>query len=292
MRPAAFEYFDPRTTDEALGLLDRFGDEAKVLAGGLSLVSLMKLRLAAPAYLIDIGRIPAFSYIEEHEDGGLRIGPLTTYRTIETSSLVRSRSPIVAETAGGIGDPQVRNRGTIGGNICHADPAGDYGPVVRALEAEFTAVSLDGQRVLSVDDFFLDVFTTPLEAGELMTEIKIPPMPPNTGQKFLKLTPRSGAAPIVSAAVVMTIENGNVCKSLRIALGAAGPTPARARESEQALIGEPVTVETIERAAAAVSSDIEPSSDIHASAGYRREMAAVVTRRALQEAFARAGGAQ
>jgi carbon-monoxide dehydrogenase medium subunit len=290
MRPAKFEYFDPDSTGEALTLLEKYGADARVLAGGLSLVSLMKLRLLQPAQIIDIGKIPGFSYIKEGQDGGLSVGALTDYYTIETSSLAQSLCPILAETAAGIGDPQVRNRGTIGGNVCQADPAGDYPPVILALDAELTALSASGERTIPASEFFLDVYTTALEPAELLTGIRVSAMPPNTGQSFLKLTYKSGAAPIVSAAVVMTLDNGNVCKAVRIALAAVAATPVRAEETEAALLGKPVTDELIKDAAERVSGAIDPTSDVHATAGYRKDMAAVVTRRALQAAFSRAGG--
>ena len=289
MRPARFEYFDPHTTEEALDLLERHGEDAKVLAGGLSLVSLMKLRLVTPAYIIDISKIPGFSYVVENDDGGLNLGALTTYRTIEESSLARSRCPVLIETAAGIGDPQVRNRGTIGGNVCQADPVGDYPPVMLALDAELTAVSSTGDRTFAASDFFLDLYTTPLEFGELLRDIRIPAMPPNTGQCYIKLTYKSGAAPIVSAAAVVTLEDENVCKTVRIVLGAVGPTPVRAEAAERLLLGKRLTPEVIEQACARVADEIDPSSDVHASSGYRKDMAGVMTSRALSEAVIRAG---
>lgn len=290
MRPAKFEYFDPHTTDEALSLLERYGEDAKVLAGGLSLVPLMRLRLSAPRYVIDITKLPNLSYVLENGDGGLSIGALTTHYTIETSTLIKSRCPILSETASGIGDTQVRNRGTIGGNLSHADPACDYGPVILSLNAELKAMSSKGERIIKASNFFIDLYTTPLEPVELLTEVKLPLMFPNTGQAYLKLTQRSGDFPIASAAVVMTLEKGNVCKAIGVALGAVAPTPVKARETEKALLGKTVTDKLIEEASELASSEITPSTDIHASAEYREEMARVMTRRALKEAFSRAGG--
>jgi carbon-monoxide dehydrogenase medium subunit len=291
MRPAKFEYFDPRTIDEALDLLGKYGEEAKVLAGGLSLLPLMRFRLATPGYIVDISKIPGLSHIVERTEGGLRIGALTPYFTIETSNLVRSSCPVVAETAANIGDPQVRNRGTIGGNLCHADPAGDYGPVMRSLDAELKMVGLKGERVLSAADFLIDMYTPALKPDELLTEIMVARMPKRTGQSYLKLNYKTGATPIVSAAVVMTLEDGDVCKAVRVVLGAVGAVAIEAEETEQALLGKAVTDRLINDAADLAANSIEPVADFHASADYRSAMAKVVTRRALNEAFAKARGA-
>lgn len=290
MRPTKFEYFDPHTVDEALNLLEGYGDEAKVLAGGLSLVSLIKLRLTTPKYIVDITKIPNLSYVIENSDGGLTIGALTSHYTLETSSLVKSRCPLLSEVASGLGDTQVRNRGTMGGNLCHADPACEYLPVVLALNAELKAVSSKGERTIKAADFFLDLLTTSLKPAELLTEVKVPPMLPNTGEAYLKLTRRSGDFPIVAVAVVMTLDRGNVCKAISVGLGSVAPTPIRAEETEKALLGKTVNDKLIDEASELASQRIKPSPDIHASAEYRTEMTKVMTRRALKEAFIRAGG--
>jgi len=290
MRPAKFEYFDPHTIDEALNLLETYGEEAKILAGGLSLVPTMKLRLAVPRYVIDITRIPTLSYIVENNDGGLRIGALTTYYTLASSPIVQSKFPILVEVANGLGSPQIRNRGTLGGNICHADPACDFVPPMLALNAEFKAASSKGERIIKSSNFFFDFFKTLLKPSELLTEIRIPPLLPKTGGAYLKLTQRSGDFAIVSAAAVMSLDQKEVCKTISIGLGSVGPTAMRAEQAEKFLLGKTVTDKLIEESSELATKGIKPSSDIHASAEYRTEMTKVITKRALKEAFIRARG--
>jgi len=290
MRPAKFEYFDPHTVDEVLKLLETYGEEAKILAGGLSLVPTMKLRLAVPRYVIDITRIPTLSYVVENNDGGLRIGALTTYYTLASSPIVLSKCPILVEVANGLGSPQIRNRGTLGGNICHADPACDFVPPMLALNAEFKAVSSKGERIIESSHFFLDFFKTLLKPSELLTEIRIPPLLPKTGGAYLKLTQRSGDFAIVSAAAIMSVDQKNVCKAIGIGLGSVGPTAMRAEQTEKSLLGKTVTDKLIEESSELATRGIKPSSDIHASAEYRTEMTKVIAKRALKEAFKRARG--
>ncbi|MCC7413288.1 MAG: xanthine dehydrogenase family protein subunit M [Gammaproteobacteria bacterium] len=285
MRPARFEYADPRTVAEAVSLLARWGDEAKVLAGGLSLVSMMKLRLLAPTHIVDLRNVPGCAGIEATGDGGLSVGALATYRTLETSAPARSRCPMLAATAAGIGDPQVRNRGTIGGNLCHADPAGDFPPVILALGAELTAVSAQGERRIQARSFFRDFFTTALEPGELLTAITIPPLPAHTGQCYRKLQSRSGAPTLVSAAAVVTLADDGACAAVSLVLGAVGATPVRAARAEGALRGQRLSAELIDEACHLIAGEIEPISDFRASAQYRRDMAAVIAGRALTRAL-------
>ena len=290
MRPAKFEYFDPHTVGEALNLLERYGSETKVLAGGLSLVPLMKLRLAIPKYTVDITKIPNLSYVIENSDGGLSIGALTTHYILETSSLVKSKCPLLSEAASSLGDTQVRNRGTIGGNLCHGDPACEYPPVILALNAELKTVSSKGERTIKAADFFLDLFRTSLKPAELLTEVKVPPILPNTGEAYLKLTHRSGDFPVVAVAVVMTLDKRNVCKAVSVGLGSVASTPIKAEETEKALLGKTVNNKLIDEASELATRRIKPPTDIHASAEYRTEMTKVITRRALKAAFIRAGG--
>ncbi len=290
MRPAEFEYFAPRTVDEALGLLERYGEGARLLAGGLSLVPMMKLRLAEPQYIIDISKIPGLSYVVENNGGGLKLGSLTTYHTLATSAAVKSNCPILSEAAGKIGDTQIRNRGTIGGNICHADPACDLTPVTLALGAEFKAIGPGGARTIKSDDFFVDLFTSTLKHTELLTEITIPSYLPNTGDAYFKLTQRSGDFAIVSVAVVIRLGGGDVCESAGVALGSVGPTPIRAKGAEKVLNGKPITDKLIDEASDLASQEIDPSTDVHASAEYKKEMSKEVTQKALKEAFLKARG--
>jgi len=290
MRPAEFEYFAPRTVDEALGLLERYGEGARVLAGGLSLVPMMKLRLTEPQYIIDISKIPGLSYVIGNNGGGLRLGSLTTYHTLQTSAAVKSSCPMLSEAAGKIGDAQIRNRGTIGGNICHADPACDLTTVTLAAGAEFKAIGPGGARTIKSDDFFVDLFTSALKHSELLTEITIPSYLPNTGDAYYKLTQRSGDFAIVSVAVVMRLGGGDVCESASVVLGSVGPTPIRSKGAEKALKGKPVTDKLIDEASKLASQEVDPSTDVHASAEYKKEMSKVITQKMLKEAFLKARG--
>lgn len=292
MRPAKFEYFASHTVDEALGLLDTYGEDAKVLAGGLSLVPTMKLRLATPKYVIDLTKIPTLSYVVENETGGVSIGALTTYQNLASSRIVQAKCPIFVDVAEVLGGPQVRNRGTLGGNICHADPACDFTPPIRALKADLVLRGQKGERVVKADDFFQDAFTTALAPGELLTEIRIPPMSPRTGQAYLKLTRRSGDFAMVSAAAVLTLDSNDTCRAAGVVLGAVGPIPLRATETEKVLLGQKINEELIIKAAAAATLGANPPSDIHASAKYRIEMIPVMVKRALKQAFERARGAK
>lgn len=290
MRPAKFEYFDPHTTGEALKLMETYGEDAKVLAGGLSLVPMMKMRLAQPKFVIDITKIPALSFILESEDAGLSIGALTTYSALIDSRVVQTKFPILAEVGKALGDTQTRNRGTIGGNLCHADPACDYPPVILVLNGEVKVKGPSGERTIKASDFFEDLFTTKLKTGELMTEIRVPPLAPNTGLSYKKFNQRSGDFAIVSTAVAITVEKKNVCKEVRIALGSVAPIPIRAIDAEKALTGKAITDQLIEEASKLAIKGTKPTSDIHGSAAYRTEMIPVITKRALKEAFNRARG--
>jgi len=290
LRPKGFEYFAPNTIDEAIGLLGKYEEEAKILAGGLSLVPLMKLRLAEPKYLIDINKIPNLSSVTEGNDGVLRIGALTPYYILEGSGLIRTKSPIIHEVASTLGDPQVRNRGTIGGNICHADSACEFLPVILALDVELKAMSSSGERIIKASDFFLGMLSTALNRGELLTEIGVKTILPNTGQTYQKLVVRSGDHPIVSVAAIIKLGKNKICEYINIRLGSVAPIPVKARETEKALLGEKINDELINSAAELSTNGIEPISDTHASSEYRTEMTKVMTRRALKLAFNRAGG--
>jgi carbon-monoxide dehydrogenase medium subunit len=290
MRPAEFEYFAPNTVDEALDLLERYGEGARVLAGGLSLVPLMKLRLIRLQYIIDISKIHGLSYVIENDENGLNIGSLTTYHTLQRSAAVKSSCPILSVAASEIGDTQIRNRGTIGGNICNANPACDLAVATLAAGAEFKAIGAGGARTIKSDDFFLGRFTSALKRSELLTEITIPSYLPNTGDAYYKLTQRSGDFATVCVAVVMRIGDGDVCESASVVLGAVGHTPIRSKGAEKALKGKPVTDKLIDEVSDLASREIDPSADVHASAEYKKEMSKVLTQRSLKEAFLKARG--
>ncbi|MBZ5699639.1 MAG: xanthine dehydrogenase family protein subunit M [Acidobacteriia bacterium] len=289
MIPAPFEYAAPKTLEEALRLVERHGDEAKILAGGHSLLPLMKLRLAQPRYVIDIGRLRGMSYIRE-ENGHIAIGALTTHAEIESSNLLRAKCPLLAETAAAIGDVQVRNRGTLGGNLAHADPAADYPAALLALDVEIVAASTAGARTIPVNEFFLDMLTTALRPGEILSQVRVTPLAAHTGAAYEKLPqPASGFA-IVGVAARLRLGKGGKIEDAGVGVTGLGPKAFRAEAVEKALRGKKASDKIFTDAARYAAQGVEPLADLHASADYRREMASVYTRRALKRAFARAQG--
>lgn len=280
MIPASFDYSAPETLSEALQLLG--DEEAKVLAGGQSLIPMLKLRLAQPARLVDLDRIPDLNFIAE-DNGTIRIGAMTTHHQVESSDLLAQNCPLLAKTAAHIGDVQVRNRGTIGGSVAHADPAADYPAALLALEAQVKLASASGERVVALDEFLVDALTTSLEDGEILTEVHVPVEQAGVATAYRTLIqPASGFA-IVGAAVRLGVSNGNV-SFVRVALTGVGSKPYRASAVEQALEGGPANAEAFAAAAAHAAEGVDVLSDIHASAAYRASLAAVQTRRALEDA--------
>ena len=289
MIPAAFEYAAPKTLEDALRLLERHGDEAKILAGGHSLLPLIKLRLAQPRYVIDIGRLRGMSYIRE-ESGQIVIGALTSHADVEASTLLRSKCPLLVETVATIGDVQVRNRGTLGGSLAHADPAADYPASILALDAEIVAASTAGTRTIPAKEFFVDMLTTALRPGEILSQVRIAPRAPQTGTAYEKMhQPASGFA-IVGAAARLTLGKTGTIEHVAVGITGLGPKAFRASAIEKALSGKKPSEKLFSDAARLASEGIEPLSDLHASAEYRREMAGVYAQRALQKAFLRAQG--
>jgi len=288
MIPSAFEYHSPTSLDEAISLLGSLGDDAKLLAGGHSLIPLMKLRLAAPSHLIDLGRVPNLSYIRE--DGGyIAIGALTTHCTVASSELLRRRCAVVAEAAASIGDVQVRNCGTIGGSLAHADPGADQPGVALALKAELVARGPKGTRTIPASEFFTDLLTTALAADEVLTEIRIPVLPERTGSIYLKMANQASGYALVGISAIVTLEDGgsNVA-DVRVGISGVGETPSRATATEQALKGHEATPENIKSAAQQANTGVEPLGDIHASAEFRSHLVRVYAERALNAAVQRA----
>src|SRR5579872_2130157 len=244
MIPAAFEYLRPKTIPESVALLQQHGNEAKIMSGGQSLIPMMKLRLARPGYIIDINRISGLSYIKE-EGGFLKIGGLTREAEVEASAVVRSKYPILIETAAVIADPLVRNLATVGGNLAHGDPANDHPAAMLALRAEVVAAGPKGTRTIPIDDFFVGLFTTALDAGEILTEIRIPLPPPGSGGAYEKLERKVGDFATAAAAVQVTLGAGGTVEKAGIALTNAGPTPVRAVEAERYLVGKQPSAEAI-----------------------------------------------
>jgi aerobic carbon-monoxide dehydrogenase medium subunit len=283
--PAAFEYARPRSIGEALDKLAASGGSAKVLAGGQSLLPLMRLRLANPESLIDIGELAELRAIRELPDGGVGIGALATYRDVLDSELATSRAPLLAVVIPGIGDVQVRNRGTLGGSIAHADPASDMPAVALALEAEIVIRSRSAERVVAAGDFFEGAFATDLAEDELLTEIRIPAQPAGARMAFHNLEQRASGYSIVGVAAVVGRTGGSVTIA-RIAITGVGDVAYRASAVESALIGTPGDGAAIAAAAAHATDGVTVNSDIHADATYRAEMAQVETRRAIEAALA------
>ncbi len=277
MYAAAFDYHRPSTIDEAIALLTKHGDDAKVLAGGHSLIPAMKLRLARPSVVVDIARIADLNGIRE-QDGRLAIGALTTHSAVETSALVKSKCPLLAETAAIIGDVQVRNRGTIGGSLAHADPAADYPAAILALDADIDVVGPRGRRTIHAADFFVDLLQTALAADEILVDVRVPVTPRSVA--YVKTEQKASGFAIAGIAVVAD------AKGVRIGVTGIAAKAYRATAAEQTL-GTSRAPDAIAAAAALAADGIEPLNDIHASAEFRAHLAQVNTRRALEAAFAR-----
>jgi carbon-monoxide dehydrogenase medium subunit len=291
MKTPAFEYQAPRTIDGALALLAEHADDAKVLAGGQSLVPLLAMRLARPAQLVDINEIDALSYIRPINGTGIAFGALTRERTAEHSPLVAERAPVLAEALPFIGHVSIRNRGTIGGSIAHADASAELPAVAVITGAEMVVRSAQGERAVPADDFFVGHFTTSMADDELLTEVRIPSGPDGAGWAFHEIARRHGDFALVGVAAMVTIADGRVGEA-RIAMMGVADRAVRASRAEAALGGQPADAGTIEAAAHEAIRDLEPASDIHGSAEFRRHLAGVATRRALTTAVGRAGGAQ
>ena len=289
MIPASFDYEAPRSLDEAVSLLSRRRDEAKVLSGGQSLLPLLKLRLGQAGLLVDIGRIPGLEYVKE-EGGTLRIGGRTREAALERSEVVRARYPLLADTAAVIADPLVRSLATVGGNLAHGDPANDHPATMLALGARVVARGPKGEREIPVDQFFKGIFTTALGPDEILTEIRIPQPPPGSGGAYLKLERKVGDFATAAAAVQLTLNKKGEVERAGIALTNAGPTPVRAQEAERYLQGKRVDAAAAAEAARLAAGAARPTADRRGSVEYKREMARVLVGRALLKAAQRAEG--
>ena len=289
MIPSAFDYHAPGTIDEAVALLERHGDEAKVLSGGQSLLPLLKLRLGDAGHLVDIGRIPGLAGITE-ADGYLRIGGTAREADLERSDLVREKYPILLDTAAVIADPLVRNRATVGGNLAHGDPANDHPATMLALEAEVVARGPDGERTIPITRFFTGLFATALSPTEILTEIRIPIPPPRSGGAYVKLERKVGDFATAAAAVQVTLGGQGEITRIGIGLTNAGPTPIKATAAEAYLLGRRPDAEVVAEAARLAAGAASPSADRRGSTEYKRDMARVLTGRAINRAVQRAGG--
>ncbi len=283
MLPARFEYHRPSTLDEALQLLSKHGEDAKVLAGGQSLIPVMKLRLAAPAHIVDVNRIPGFDGIAEN-DGGLVVGALVRHKALERSEVVRARFPVMATAAPLISDPIVRNLGTIGGSLCHADPAGDWGSVMLAMSATVVMKSPRGERELPIGEFLEDTFTTALAPDEILTEIRIPKPRGSSGGTYLKMERKVGDFATAAVAVHLELSNGTIGRA-GIALTAVGPKNIEAAEAEMRLAGAEPTEDAFAEAAHLAAQAASPVSDLRGSAEYKQHVVEVFVRRGLARAL-------
>ncbi len=285
MIPAAFDYVAPRSVSEAVALLREHSFDAKVIAGGQSLIPMMRFRMAQPKVLVDIGRIKELEYLKE-EDGYLRIGALIRHSTMEHSPLIRERYPLLAATARVVADPIVRNLGTVAGSLVHADPAGDWAAAMMAARAEVVAVGPDGERVFGIDDFLVDTFTTALEPDEIVAEVRVPIPGPRSGGDYQKIERKVGDFATAAVAVQVSLDADGRCQSAGIGLCAVGHLTLRANEAEAALVGQPLDEATLKKAAELAAEAAEPTSDTRGSAEYKKDMVRVLTLRALHNAAA------
>lgn len=289
MKPAPFEYLAPDTLEAALEILAERGGEAKLLAGGQSLVPAMNFRMIRPGTLVDLNRLDGLDYIEPTGDGGLRIGAMTRQRRLETDRLVAERAPLLAEAMPHVAHPQIRNRGTLGGSLAHADPAAELPVIAVALDATIHVRSSRGSREVAADQCFTGMFTTDLSPEEILVEVEIPPMPRRMGWAFLEVARRRGDYAMLGVAAVVLLDERGVCRDSRLVYLNAGDGPVKAGQAASSLIGSHGDPAACEQAAAIASEDeIEPLGNLHASPRYQRHLAKVLTVRALGAAFARA----
>ena len=288
MIPGEFDYHAPTSLDEAVSLLKEHGDDAKILAGGQSLIPAMRFRLSMPEVLIDINNIEGLEYVRE-DNGHLAIGSMTRESALEESDVVSSKYALLADTAEVIADPLVRNLATVGGNIAHADPANDHPATLLAYGAEVVALGPEGTRTINIDDFFTDLFENALADDEILTEIRIPTPSANSGGAYIKVERKVGDYAISAAAVQLTMEGG-VCTSARIGLTNVSAVPMRATNAEQAIIGNAINDETLEAAGAAAAAECDPSADLRGTVDYKRDLTRILVKRAIAKAAERAVG--
>jgi CO/xanthine dehydrogenase FAD-binding subunit len=289
MKPAPFEYFAPEKIDDALELLSRHGEDGKFLAGGQSLMPLMNLRLARPQVVIDINRVTALDYISQRADDELAIGALTRQRSLEHSTVVKAHSPLLAASMPLIGHFQIRNRGTIGGSLVHADPAAELPAVSLALGANFVVKSAHGERTIPAEEFFLGTMTTAIEPTELLIEVRFPRWRSGAGWAVEEVARRRGDFAIVGVVILLQLDSTRLCEETRIVLFGGGDRPVRMVQGEEMLRGNRPEPDIFAEVAKLVAEELDPVSDVHASGQYRKEVGAYLTRKALQTALARVG---
>jgi len=288
MYPAAFDYHAPKNVKEALGLLGKLKDDAKVLAGGHSLIPMMKLRLAQPKHLIDLQKVPGLSGIKA--DGkALAIGAMTTHWEIESSSTVKSKLPVLAEVASVIGDPAVRNKGTIGGSLAHADPAADWPAAVIALGAELVCEGPKGKRKVAVDQWFLGLMATALKERELLVQVRVPLLPASSGAAYMKFPHPASRFAVVGVCAAVTLDKQGMCVSAGVGVTGAGTKAVRAKGVEAALKGKKLDAAAIEAAAQKAAEGVDVQADLQGSVEYKSHLCRVFAKRAITEAVKRAG---
>ncbi len=288
MKPAPFDYLAPDSLAAALAALAEHGGEAKVLAGGQSLIPVMNFRLAQPVLLVDLNRLGDLAWVRPGEDGGLSLGAMTRQRRLERDPLVAERAPLLAEAMPWIAHPQIRNRGTLGGSLAHADPAAELPAVAMALGARLRLARAGGERWVGAEDFFQGLFTTALEPDELLVEVALPPPPPRTGWSFLEIARRHGDYAQVGIAALVTLGEDGKCREARLVYLSVGDRPVVATRAAALLAGEAPTEEAFAAAAATAAEDLAPTGDLHATAAFKRHLARVLTERALRRALERA----
>lgn len=288
MIPGEFDYYAPGSLSEAVALLKEHGEDAKILAGGQSLIPAMRFRLAMPFVLVDLNSVDGLEYVRE-DNGHLAIGAMTREVMLEESSLVNGGYSLLADAAEVIADPVVRNRATVGGNIAHADPANDHPAVMLAYNAEVIALGPSGTRSIPIDSFFTGLFENAMAHDEILSEIRIPRPGPNSGGAYVKMERKVGDYAVSAVAVQLTM-GGDTCTAARIALTNVSPTPMRSVNAEQALVGQTVTDDVLEAAGQAAAGECEPSPDLRGSVEYKRDLTRVLTKRAIRKAVARAKG--
>ncbi len=289
MITAPFEYHSPTSVDEVLALLAKHGDDAKILAGGQSLIPAMRFRLATPETIIDINKVDGLAYVEERGDH-LALGAMTRETSIEDAELVKKSYPLLADTALVIADPLVRNQATVGGNLAHADPANDHPATMLAYDATIVAKGPGGERTIAIDDFFTGLFENSLQAGELLTEIRIPKPGPNSGGAYKKIERKVGDYAIAAVAVQLTMD-GDKIASVRVGLTNVSPVPMRAKDAEAKLAGQAPTADVLEEAGKAAAAECDPSGDLRGPVEYKRDLVRVLLKRAVTSAVERAKGA-
>jgi len=290
MKPAPFDYYCPSTLEDALAALGQHGEEGKVLAGGQSLMPLLSLRLARPSAIIDLNRVPGLDRVFTTRDGGLSVGALARQRSLERNVELPQQQPLLAAAVPLIGHFQIRNRGTVGGSLVHADPAAELPAVAICLEADFVLRSMSGERVVRADDFYLGYMETTVEPDEILTEIRFPPWRGRRTWAIDEVSRRKGDFAMVGVALWMELDDDSTCKEARITLFGVSGRPVRAAKAEQRMAGAKLNEAAFKEVEKIVSDELDPDSDIHASAQYRKEVGGVLTRRGLSQALARATG--